>query len=301
VETPNSAARVGIVVRTKNRPWFLRRTLTDISAQDFADWRVQVVNDGGDPQAVDDALALLPASSRDRVSVTHHAASQGRSAAANAGLAALRTEFVVLHDDDDLWAPTFLSATVTWLDAHAADVGVMVRTDIVYEVARDGGYVEVDRAKFWPQVTEITYSDLLQVNRAVPIAYLYRREIHAELGGYREDLHAVEDWEFYLRTTLKHHIGLLDGPPLAFWTHRVGASGDESNSMFALAGEHERYDKLVRDEALRAYVTDFGPGLPLYLTRFVQDEVARQLAQRVSLSTHLLDRVRRWRHRRRGR
>jgi len=294
-------ARVGIVVRTKNRPRFLRRALADVAAQRFDDWQVHVVNDGGDATAVDDVIAALPEATRDRVLVTHHDTPRGRSAAANVGVGGLDTEFVVLHDDDDQWAPDFLHDTVAWLDVHPEDVGVMVRIDIVYEVERNGGYVEVDRARFWPQVNEITYSDLLQENRAVPIGYLYRRAIHAELGDYREDLHAVEDWEFYLRTTLKHHIGLLDGPPLAFWMQRVAARGEEGNSMFALADEHERYDKLVRDEALRAYVAEFGPGLPLYLTRYIQDEVQRQLAERRSVGAILLDRARRWRHRRRSR
>lgn len=292
--------RVGIVVRTKNRPWFLSRTFDDIKAQSFSDWVVHVVNDGGDVEAVDELIAHLPPVFRGRVSVTHNAVATGRSAAANAGVRAADAEFVVLHDDDDLWDPEFLTTTVSWLDDHPDDVGVMVRTEIVYEVARDGGFVEVGRAKFWPQITEITYSELLQVNRAVPIAFLYRSAIHDAVGYYREDLHAVEDWDLYLRITLDHHIGLVDGRPLAFWMQRTATEGELGNSVFALAGEHEKYDRMVRDEALRAYVRDQGPGLPLYLTRFIQDEVERQLTARSGISTRIVDAARAWRFRRRS-
>ena len=293
--------RVGIVVRTKNRPWFLARALRDVAAQTFDDWTVHIVNDGGDGVEVDAAIAELPEDQRKRVAVTHNPSAAGRSAAANQGVRALKAEFVVLHDDDDLWHPSFLARTVAHLDEHGGDIGVMVRTEIVYEADKGGGFAEVGRAPFWPDLTQITYFDLLQVNRAVPISYLYRRALHDVVGYYREDLHAVEDWEFNLRTTVDHRIGFIAGEPLAYWMQRVGVDGELGNSMFALAADHDKYDLLVRDEALREFVRAHGPGLPLYLARYIQDEVARQLDERRSLSQRVTGAVRDWRRERRGR
>lgn len=294
-------ARVGIAVRTKNRPWFLRRAFDDIAAQKLRDWAVHVVNDGGDAAAVDEVVGALPADIRARVRVSHNASPTGRSAAANQAIRGLDTEFVVLHDDDDLWHPEFLDRTVAHLDLHPEDIGVMVRTEIVYERAGGEGFVETGRAPFWPGLTQISYSDLLQVNRAVPISYLYRRALHDDIGFYREDLHAVEDWEFNLRTALDHHIAFIDGLPLAYWMQRVGVDGELGNSMHALAAEHDRYDRLVRDEALRAYVKQNGPGLPLYLARYIQDEVERQLAERSGPGERIVRAARDWRRRRRTR
>jgi glycosyltransferase involved in cell wall biosynthesis len=296
---PGETPRVGIVVRTKNRPWFLRRALRDITAQDYASWSVHIVNDGGRADDVDAAVAELAPASRARVAVTHHPEPHGRSAAANEGVRRLGTEFLVLHDDDDLWAPSFLTHAVAWLDAHPDDVGVVAQTEIVYEAEQDGGsgaFHEIGRAPFWEGMTEIRYSDLIQINRFVPIAYLYRRTLHDEVGPYREDIHAAEDWEFNLRTAAVHHIGFLAGDPLAFWMQRVGVGGELGNSMFALEDEHRRYDAQVRDDELRRYVARFGPGLPLYLTRFIEVEVARIVREQVSAELDRrpsdLDRVR---------
>jgi len=298
---PDEAARVGIVLRTKNRPWFLRRSLSDIAAQDFTAWDLHIVNDGGERRDVDAAIAELPAEMRRRVTSTQNSAALGRSAAANQGIAALETEYVVLHDDDDLWNPTFLSRTVEWLDEHPGDGGVVARTEIVYEEGADDSVVfsEVGRAPFWPGMQEITYTDLLQINRAVPISFLYRRSLHVDVGPYREDLHAAEDWDFNLRVALRSHIGFINGPPLAFWMQRVGVEGEIGNSMFALAESHRRSDAKVRDDALREYAARNGPGLALYLTRFISDEVARQLDSRPSDLQRLARTVRGWRPRRR--
>lgn len=224
----------------------------------------------------------------------------------------LGTEFVVLHDDDDLWHPAFLARTVGWLDAHPADIGVAARTEIVYEEQRaDGGFAEVGRAPFWSDVHEILYSDLLAVNRFVPIAYLYRRKLHDEVGLYREDIHAAEDWEFNLRTAIGHSIGFLDGPPLAFWMQRIGVDGALGNSMFTLAHDHVAFDRLIRDEALREYAAAHGPGLALYLTDYIdgavrdavrdvlREELGRELDKRPSDLQRIARRLRGWVPRRR--
>jgi cellulose synthase/poly-beta-1,6-N-acetylglucosamine synthase-like glycosyltransferase len=259
---------------------------------------VHIVNDGGNADDVDAAVAELAPDWRARVAVTHHSESHGRSAAANEGVRRLDTEFVVLHDDDDLWAPQFLSRAVAWLDAHPDDIGAVARTEIVYEAegGAAGAFQEIGRAPFWEGMNEIRYSDLLQINRFVPIAYLYRRSLHDEVGPYREDIHAAEDWEFNLRAAAGHHIGFLGGEPAAFWMQRAGVTGELGNSMFALEDEHRRYDAQVRDDALRAYVSEFGPGLPLYLTRFIEVEVARIVREQVSAELDRrpsdLDRVR---------
>ncbi|MFD1715583.1 glycosyltransferase family 2 protein [Amnibacterium flavum] len=296
----SSHSSVAVIIRTVDRPDFLRRAIDDVSAQTHSGWTIQIVNDGGDPEPVDLAVARAR-STGIPVEVMHHRTGRGRSAAANAGIEATVSDYIVIHDDDDLWDAEFLTKTVAHLDAHPADAGVMVRTEIVYEVERDGIWSEVDRASFWPQLEQISYGEFLQSNRAVPISFLYRRAVHDKVGLYREDLHAVEDWEFYLRILAVENVALLDGRPLAFWMQRVGAHGAAGNSVFELAGDHERYDRLVRDEALRAYVASHGPGLPLFLARLVKDEVARQLDMRKNPVDIAVDRARRWRQNRRGR
>lgn len=297
----DNPARVGIVVRTKNRPWFLSRALADIAAQSSPSWRAIVVDDGGAPGIVDRIVSGLDDAVSARVTVVRHETARGRSAAANAGIAALDTEFIVLHDDDDLWHADFLARAVEWLDAHPGDAGVVVQTEIVYEREGASGYAEVGREPMWPGMTEITYFDMLRINRSVPISLLYRRTVHDDIGGYRDDLDVVEDWEFNMRLTLRHHVGFREGEVLAFWMQRDGVAGDAGNSVMAMRGAHDRFDKRVRDEALRAWVAQNGPGLPLYLTRLVEDEVARQLDLRRTLGQRLAGAVRDWRRSRRMR
>lgn len=255
-------SRVSVIVRTKNRPEFLARALADIAGQTFGDVVVLVVNDGGDSTV---AAQIVSAAGVD-VRLIDTAAPGGRCVAANTGVAAADgSEFVVLHDDDDLWDPRFLERTVAWLDAHPEDVGVAVATAIAYEQRIDGAWVETSRVPFWEGMTRVSLTDMLDRNRVVPISLLYRRRVHDEVGGYDERLGTVEDWEFLLRVLGRHSVGFIPGEPLAIWTQRPSATGVASNSMFALENRHAEDDALVRDRELAAWTSANGVGLPLYL------------------------------------
>jgi glycosyltransferase involved in cell wall biosynthesis len=275
-------ARVGIVVRTVDRPEFLSRALADIAAQTFGDWTVVVVNDRGDRPRVD--AVVVASGIAERVAVVESRIPGGRCAAANTGVEMLATEFVVIHDDDDLWDPAFLERTVAWLDEHPADVGVGVATAIVYEERRGDRWVETSRAPFWAELDALRFIDLLEVNRAVPISLLYRRSLHDRVGPYDETLDAVEDWEFYLRVLAVGTLGFIGGEPLAFWTQRPGVAGSDGNSMYALEHLHDRDDLAVRDRELKAWVAANGAGLPLYLAemeRRIRDEFATGLREQL--------------------
>ncbi len=273
---PLASGRVAVVVRTKDRPVFLARALADIDAQTFTDYVVCVVNDAGDPATVDAAVAAAPAGVRSRTVVLHRTRSTGMEAASNAGLAATASEYCCIHDDDDLWDPSFLERTVGFLDAHAETAMVAVRVMIRFEEERDGTYVETGRVPQWEPLHGIALAELLVINKVVPIGLLYRRTLHDELGPYDESLPVVGDWEFNLRVALRHPVELLD-EPLAFWCQRPAAVGASANSIFGARDAHRVYDLKLRDAAIREHLAGGAPIGP-YL---FQAHLARQIMDRV--------------------
>ncbi|THG30825.1 glycosyltransferase family 2 protein [Naasia lichenicola] len=278
--------RVAIVVRTKDRPYFLRRALADITAQSFQDAEVVVVNDGGERAELERVVA--DASIRDRVTVIESEGPGGRCAAANTGLRSTKAPFVVLHDDDDLWHPAFLETTVAVLDGAPTAAGAMVPTEIVIEEDRGGEWTETERVPFWAGLTEVGLSNLLEVNRAVPISFLYRRDLHEQVGFYDEALETVEDWDFYLRVAAVAPIVFIPGTALAYWTHRPAARGADANSMFELDAAHRRDDIAVRERELRGWVAREGLGLPLYLAAMEQRIVERTVEATVEATRRLI-------------
>jgi glycosyltransferase involved in cell wall biosynthesis len=281
-------ATVAVIMRTRDRPLLLARAVADVCAQTFADWHLVLVNDGGDAIAVDGVIGAHEPALAGRVTVIRNDPPRGPHAALNQGIKSCGSAYIAVHDDDDTWDPEFLRRTVAHLEA-TADAAVAVRTELVWEHVEDGVITEQGREIFPPDVHSFTLFDMLLYNRTIPISVLYRRAVHDEIGYYREDLTAAEDWEFYLRLALtERSLGFIDGEPLAFWRQRRGAQGAMANSVIVRDADHQVNDLLVRDEALRAYAREHGLGEVLYLTRFIRqqtdgvllalDNQARQLA-----------------------
>lgn len=287
--TPGSG-RVLVVTRTKDRSLLLARALDDVLAQTYPDWHHVIVNDAGEPGPVDALVAERAEAYAGRVSVLHRATSSGMEAASNAGVASRDSEFVVIHDDDDTWHRAFLARTVAHLDAHPDEVGVIVRTEEVFERIVEAGILEEDRRIFHPEIREATLLDYLRANRALPIALLYRRSLHDLVGPFPEHLPVIGDWDFHLRTLRAHTVGFLDGAPLAFWRKRRDGAAADGNSVEADRSAHLHHDALLRDAHLKEWVAEQGLGLPLYLAR-MGDRDTKELHRRLDRLEAQLDEI----------
>lgn len=251
--------RVSVVVRTRNRTDLLRRAIDDIFAQTLQNFELVIVDDADDPSAVSALVASLPHSHRERCRVVSRAGEpHGRWLAANAGLDVATGDYISLHDDDDWWDEHFLQTTVAYLDAHPETAAVCTRTMIAVERPDAAGELQTsDTYAFQPDLDSINVAEMLRANRIPPISMLYRHALHTELGPYDSSLSYLGDWDFYLRVVSVHPIALLNGPPLAFWSHRPESTGDESNSI-AVARARAATEAGIRDASLRRGIAEHG-------------------------------------------
>lgn len=288
-----SSPTVAILVRTKGRPRFLSRTLENIAQQTFTDYTVCVINDGGDEQATRAVIEASPLgsnaqdSSRVQLLTT---AGGNMEVASNAGLAATTSEYVAIHDDDDLWAPEFLERTVGALRASEA---LICSTRVVerYERETPEGEFEVYEERiFHDGLPGFGLQFLYRTNRTVPIGILYRRRLHELVGFYDESLPVVGDWEFNLRAAAVTEVLLVD-EPLAYWSLRPEADGAEANSVQRQA-EHARFDASVRARAIRDDLQSGGrPGPYLYQAHLMAD-LERRVIDGHDLTRESLDLLR---------
>lgn len=276
-----SSPTVAILVRTKGRPRFLSRALENIAQQTFTDYTVCVINDGGDEQATRAVIEASPLGSLGSNAQGSNAQDSGRvqlltttggnmEAASNAGLAATTSEYVAIHDDDDLWAPEFLERTVAALEESGA---LMCTTRVVERYERenaDGEFEVYEERIFHDGLPGMGLQFLFRTNRAVPIGILYRRSLHELVGFYDDSLPVVGDWEFNMRAASVADILLVD-EPLAYWSLRPDAEGAEANSVKRQA-DHARFDSLVRARAIREDLqAGARPGAYLYQAHLAAD------------------------------
>ena len=245
-------SRVSIITRTKNRLVFLARSLLSVQQQGFTDWEVIIVNDGGDADALAQFLSQIPDAVRSRIAVVNHATSQGRWAAANAGVRAARGDYLVIHDDDDSWHDAFLQTMVVSLDSQPVSVGgVVCHSQYVDEVFFDGTIATRQVRPFNNWVQNVTLFRMASRNFIPPISFLYRAHLHEELGLYREELPVLGDWDFYMRLLSRHDITVVPRV-LANYHLRPADAGEQfGNSVAAGLQSHVAVEAKILNALLR--------------------------------------------------
>jgi len=214
---------VSIVVPTKDRPQLLAVTLRSICAQEGVSLEVVVVDDGStDPTAVASVVAGL---ADDRVRVLRRPASEGVSAARNAGLDATTGDRVAFCDDDDLWAPDKLARQLAALDRTGRTWAYAGSVDI----SKAGAVVKGGP----PPLPDDVVAALPKAN-VIPggcSGVLADRTLLTKVGGFDTGLGPCADWDLWLRLLAVGPPACAPEPLVGYRLHPANMSLDEQRMV----------------------------------------------------------------------
>ena len=160
---------ISVVIRTKDRPALLREAIDSVRATRYP-VEIVVVNDGGARVEVGG------------VKLVEHATSRGRAEAANAGVRAAASDFIVFLDDDDLMYPEHLPVLAAGTSPCYSDAVSAFAYGRMRIYGRD-----FDR-------------ELLLIDNYIPLpTVLIRRADFLDLGGFDPAFDLFEDWDFLIR------------------------------------------------------------------------------------------------------
>lgn len=304
-----AAPTVGIVIRTRDRPLFVRRALASVLAQTYPHWRIALINDGGAQPALEAAIADAGAAMpfpEGALAVEHLPRSMGRSAAFNLGMAQLETQFITCLDDDDTWSPDFLRALTDFHTETAALVpdlgGVMCRLTAIREeiVAKAGGSAIVTlgeddlpnafkRNDFF--VNPIAYACYRQ--DVYPVQWMLDRKAAQAAGGFPTEFNVMEDRAFMTRFLQHWRLAVLD-KPLAFHHRRVSRRDDRARRVDLNTIDNPSYDwrlfaDLARIPAHSPASDSSDPAAQGTLLRAVAATVLREVNDETSALWHKID------------
>jgi len=241
---------VSVILRTRDRPWYLEQALEGLAAQTFRDFETLVINDGGED------LSELLRRFEDRTTCRyfHHAPpGRGRCAAANRGLTEARGEFIAYLDDDDLYLPEHLAVLVETLEVEKADVAYTNAHEVIHTPTGDGRtYRETSRelkldydfspARFFLH----SYIHL--------VTLMHRKRCTEKVGGFDESIDVLEDLDLYFR--LAQDYEFVHVPKI---TAEYRIRDDQTNAVTALTKEFQetrrkiyvKYTHLILPEVIK--------------------------------------------------
>lgn len=175
-------AKVGILLRTKNRNVTLERALRGIVGQTFGGWHIHLLNDGGNVDGVHSTVAKYAAQIDGKITIYNNKNSVGRGGALVQLLENASERYVLMHDDDDTIEPDFLKVTVSFLeDEKNANCAAVVTSnyDVYAELGDDE--VKIKNIVDTQGKKERSYIDIMsfigaEFGQFPPIACLFKRK-----------------------------------------------------------------------------------------------------------------------------
>jgi glycosyltransferase involved in cell wall biosynthesis len=265
--TGNYDAQVAVITRTKNRPLMLTRARESVARQSFRDLQWVVVNDGGKKTYVDNEVRSANENHITAYAI-HNAISVGMEAASNIGIESCKSQYLIIHDDDDTWEPDFLKITVSFLEENSQYLGVVTRSNKVVEEVHGSSIKLVSISELTPFLDSVTLAEMAVRNMFPPISFLFRREAFQGIQGFDETLPVLGDWDFNLRLLLKGDIGVIR-EPLANHHHRYvleNCSQEYGNTVTTGVDQHIAYEAIYRNRKLRDDLQRDSQGLGLLLS-----------------------------------
>jgi len=211
--TPTPA--VSVIVPAWGVADLVGEALTSLQAQGFRDWEAIVVDDG-DPEVGPAVAPFAQGDPRIRFVPSPHG---GVSAARNHALKEARAPLIALLDGDDLHMPGYLEHMVAAISADPA-LG-LVTCDAIFtgKTARAGKRF----SDYLAQDGERDLGAIVARRFNILVASIMRREVFDAVGGFDEDLVAVEDLDLWIRIAERGWlIGRLPDP-LVLYRRRPGS------------------------------------------------------------------------------
>ena len=241
-----------VVIPTFNAAPFIGTAIESVLRQETPPGRVIVVDDG----STDDTL-LEVAHFRQRVEVLELKANLGGNVARNRGIAACSAPLVALLDADDAWKSTKLTIQLKEF-AAAPEIGICfcghVNCDADLNPSLAVRRPPLLRAAW-------VFEELFLTSFTMPPStVVLLREAFHKVGGFNETMRKAQDFELWLRMTMRYPISAVPEPLVLRRIHEHSLT-TQANYELTVASDFAAFDNCAAEAA------QLGIPLPLPLRR----------------------------------
>lgn len=243
--TVGEPSLVSVVIPTYQRSDTILRAIASVRGQSYPNWELWIVDDA----STDDTAEVVQRLDDARIHYLRQDVNRGTGAARNAGMARARGDYIAFLDSDDEWLPHKIQAQIDCFER------ALPTTGLVYSGAwriRSPDNVQAIQ----PSARGAIFHRLLRENVLLGggSSVMIRRSVWEEVGGFDEELPAIEDFEYWVRVARSFDVDYV-AEPLVRWHDPLGGerrSREWGDNLAARGAFYERYRVELEEAGLAA-------------------------------------------------
>lgn len=229
-----------VITTYKRNPEIVKRALDSIVGQTYENIEIYVVNDYPTDQNLVEELGKMVKASAGNRSVHYVVVEKNGGACKARNIALKRAEgkYFACLDDDDEWMPEKIELQVKTAESKT-NIGIVYCNAYLYI---ENENKERIRFKDNPiSSTEKAIDAIAGKNIIGSCSFpLFLTQSLRDIGGFREDMPALQDWELYLRLLRKKDIAYVEKPVARYYFYEgERISAHPENRTIAYEKIHE--------------------------------------------------------------
>ena len=235
---------VSVILPTYNRAHTLLRSIESVLNQTYSNFELIIVDDG----STDNTTEVVKSFNDSRIIYIKKSKNAGPASARNTGINNSRGKYIAFQDSDDEWLKEKLEKQILLLEKSDNNVGVVYSS--FYKIMSNNNKVLIPKSSIKEKEGWI-YKRLLSGNIVgMPVA-LIKKECFEKCGNFNENLHALEDWELFLRISKDYKFIFINEALVISYESPVSVSKNRINHINAIKTIlKENYNEINKNNKL---------------------------------------------------
>lgn len=255
---------VTVLMPNHNSERFIGASIQSVLDQTFTDFEFLIVEDA----STDRSMEVISRFNDSRIRVIQHEQNEHICVALNTGLQQAKGKYIARIDSDDCWHADKLEKQIAYMEAHPECGASFTWVDVVDEDDRilseqESGFVKLFHVENRTREQWINHFFFQGSCLCHPSAVM-RTDVVRQLGGYRNVLVQIQDFELWVRIVKHCEIHVLTEPLMNYRHCLQGGNVSAINSttqrrttyeMYRVVGKY--FDDLSDEEFLRCFGDQF--------------------------------------------
>ncbi|MGB3590693.1 MAG: glycosyltransferase family A protein [Nonlabens sp.] len=217
---------VSLILPVYNGEAYLKEAIEAILKQSFQNFELIIVDDCSTDSSPE--IIAMYALVDDRIVSVRNSINQRLPETLNIGHRLAKGSYITWTSDDNIVLPTYLEVLVHALESK--------QCDLVYS-----SFISVDKELKKIRSVKSKEPGLLIFGSAVGASFLYRKKVFTALNGYDVDKYLVEDYDFWLRASLKFKLCPVSDEVYKYRYHDASLTSKIANDKLV----HSKYFKAL--------------------------------------------------------